>query len=518
LRERLLREARSAGMLSHPGIVTIYDVEQQGDLAYIAMEYVDGPTLDHVLSQGPIPPEQMFSILGQTAVALDYAHQKGTVHRDIKPANIMIAGDGTAKITDFGIAKINTGDQFTVTGTIVGTPHYMSPEQVQGLAVDGRSDQFSLGVIAYEMLTGEKPYTGEHLTTVVYKIVAEEPVSPHRLNPTLAGAIENVLRKSLAKKPEGRYRSCQEFTEALEKACAASRGWKAMARGGGLNEPTLVEAAKAAVKLPPARNPRQEASTTERAAARKSGFVPFLVAILVATALLALIGWQAGPWLLQQGTPPPPVSTQRRLEPEVKPQQQAAAQKTEEKPSPMPPAEPQAAPGAGTPATPPVEQPKQPVAQAAKQAATRAPLPPAVTAQAVSVTSSPSGATATLDGNPEITCTTPCSLDSPPGRHAVAITLPGYQVEHREVDIGSSAVELPSVVLRAPGGTLMLTSVPAGASIMVNGRKRPEVTPAQITLEPGTYNITVEKDGKQNTQMVDVRNGKLNYLKIVLGQ
>jgi serine/threonine-protein kinase len=402
----------------------------------------------------------------------------------------------------------------------------MSPEQVQGLAVDGRSDQFSLGVIAYEMLTGEKPYTGEHLTTVVYKIVAEEPVSPHRLNPTLAGPIENALRKSLAKKPEGRYRSCQEFTEALEKACAASRGWKAMARGGSLNEPTLVEAAKPAVKLPPARNPRQEATTAERAAARKSGFVPFLVAILIATGLLALIGWQAGPWLLQQVNTPPPVATQRKVEAPVTPQPSAAAPKAEEKPSPMPPPESQATPVAGAPATLPVEQPKQPevqparqpVVQAAKQAVRRAPVPPAVTAQAVTLTSSPSGATATLDGNPEITCTTPCSLDAPPGRHAVAITLPGYQVEHREVDVGSSALELPPVVLRAPGGTLMLTSVPAGASITVNGRKRTEVTPAQITLEPGTYNITVEKDGKQNTQMVDVRNGKLNYLKIVLGQ
>src|SRR5215472_14638059 len=107
MRERLFREARSAGMLSHPGIVTIYDVEQQGDLAYIAMEYVDGPTLDQMLSEAPaLRPDQIFSILGQTAVALDYAHQKGIVHRDIKPANIMIAADGTAKVTDFGIAKI----------------------------------------------------------------------------------------------------------------------------------------------------------------------------------------------------------------------------------------------------------------------------------------------------------------------------------------------------------------------------------------------------------------------------
>src|SRR5580693_4276493 len=232
LRERLFREARSAGVLSHPGIVTIYDMESQDDLAYIAMEYVNGPTLDQLLSGPTLGAERMFSVLGQTAAALDYAHQKGIVHRDIKPANIMIAGDGTAKITDFGIAKITASESFTMTGAIVGTPHYMSPEQVQGQPVDGRSDQFSLAVITYEMLTGEKPYTGEHLTTVVYKIVAEEPAPPHRLNPTLGGAIEVAMRKSLAKKPDGRFRTCQEFADTLEKACAASPGWRPMARGG----------------------------------------------------------------------------------------------------------------------------------------------------------------------------------------------------------------------------------------------------------------------------------------------
>src|SRR5215468_3809317 len=226
MRERLFREARSAGMLSHPGIVTIYDVEQQGDLAYIAMEYVDGPTLDQVMNEpATMPPDKMFGILGQAAVALDYAHSKGIVHRDIKPANIMITKDGTTKITDFGIAKITAAESLTMTNAIVGTPHYMSPEQVQGQPVDGRSDQFSLAVIAYEMLTGEKPYTGEHLTTVVYKIVAEEPPPAHRLNPSLNSGIESTLRKSLAKKPDARFRTCQEFIESLEKACASSKGW-----------------------------------------------------------------------------------------------------------------------------------------------------------------------------------------------------------------------------------------------------------------------------------------------------
>src|SRR5580700_4680389 len=312
LRERLFREARSAGMLSHPGIVTIYDVEQQGELAYIAMEFVDGPTLDQLLSNAqPLAANRMFGILAQTAAALDYAHSKGIVHRDIKPANIMIAAGGAAKITDFGIAKITASEQFTMTGSIVGTPHYMSPEQVQGQPVDGRSDQFSLGVIAFEMLTGEKPYTGEHLTTVVYKIVAEEPIAPHRINSTLSGPIENVLRKGLAKRPDARYRTCSEFVEALEKACAATKNWKPLPRGGSLNAPTMADAARpAAVALPPARRPvrsgGETTATVDHGRKRKSGFLPFLLAILMAAALLALIGWQAGPWqgASQPQTPP----------------------------------------------------------------------------------------------------------------------------------------------------------------------------------------------------------------------
>ena len=283
MRERLFREARSAGMLSHPGIVTIYDVEQQGELAYIAMEYVDGPTLDQVLAESdPMDGGRMFSILGQTAVALDYAHSKGIVHRDIKPANIMLSDDGTAKIADFGIAKIAAAENLTMTGSIVGTPHYMSPEQVQGQPVDGRSDQFSLAVIAYEMLTGEKPYTGEHLTTVVYKIVAEEPVPPRRLNPSLSAGIENVLRKALSKKPDARYRNCQEFSEALEKACGAAKGWKPLPRGGLLNAMTMADVkapqmaatAVAPVLPPPHRRSRAEASATTSRGSQEEVGIP----------------------------------------------------------------------------------------------------------------------------------------------------------------------------------------------------------------------------------------------------
>src|SRR6266550_8451764 len=199
-RERLFREARSAGILSHPGIVTIYDMAEQDGMAYIAMEFVPGSTLEQILSlKEPLEPERLFSILRQTAAALDYAHRKGIVHRDIKPANIIVNEAGVAKIADFGIAKISTAEQLTQAGLIVGTPNYMAPEQVQGKPDDGFADQYSLAVMAYEMLTGDKPFVAEHLTTLIYQIVCEPPPPAQRLNPTLGPRIEAVLQKGLSK-------------------------------------------------------------------------------------------------------------------------------------------------------------------------------------------------------------------------------------------------------------------------------------------------------------------------------
>src|ERR1700678_4511401 len=190
LRERLVREAQSAGILSHPGIVTIYDIAEEGGLAYIFMELVNGPALDKMLKDEQTPDkETLLSILRQVAAALDYAHKKGIVHRDIKPANIMVHEDGTAKVTDFGVAKI-VSQEMTLSGAMMGTPSYMSPEQVQGASVNGRADQFSLAVIAYEVLTGEKPFVAEYLPTLLYKIVREEPLLPLRLNPTLGPKVD----------------------------------------------------------------------------------------------------------------------------------------------------------------------------------------------------------------------------------------------------------------------------------------------------------------------------------------
>ncbi len=511
MRDRLFREARSAGILSHPGIVTIYDVDQQGDLAYIAMEYVDGATLDHLITPDQaLAPERIFNILAQIAAALDYAHHKGIVHRDIKPANIMIAADGTAKITDFGIAKITSSEQFTVTGAIVGTPHYMSPEQVQGKKLDGRSDQFSLAVMAFELLTGDKPYPGESLTTVVYRIVAEEPVPPRQLNPSLAGPIEAVLKKGLAKKPGLRYRTAQEFVDALEKACAATRGWRPMPRGSGLGAATAVDAAKP--PAPPARPvPKGEAATEKPAPKSKFAFRAFLFATLLAAVLLGLSGWQADPALPEKvwdfSHRIPAIlglgGAARQPEPAASAPFEAApapGAEVEPKPSSMPrPAE--------LPA-PAEAEPTQPDT-ATKSAIRPGTLP-------VGITSSPAGALATLDGRADVSCSTPCSLDAPPGRHAISLTMQGYQPEQRDVDVGSRGAELPLVAMRASSGTLMLTSLPDGATITIDGRRIPQTTPAQISLAPGNHTVMVEKGGKQASSSVEIRNGAMSYVKVAL--
>ncbi len=315
LRERLFREARSAGMLSHPGIVTIYDVEQQGDLAYIAMEYVDGPTLDQLLAdQPPIAAEQLFSILGQTAAALDYAHQKGIVHRDIKPANIMIAQDGTAKITDFGIAKITASEQFTMTGSIVGTPHYMSPEQVQGHA-GGRA----VGPVfaGRDRLRNADRREALHGRASHHGGVQDRGGRAGRAAPLEPDA-QPGHRGRLWPRPWPRNRTratapARSSSTRWRRPARQTKGWKLMARGGSLNEPTLAEQAPAPtvsdpggrVTLPRPVHPKRLGDTTvtsAREGGRKAGLLTFLLAILVAGGLLALIGFQAAPWL---GSPAP---------------------------------------------------------------------------------------------------------------------------------------------------------------------------------------------------------------------
>jgi len=213
--ERFVREAQAAGKLSHPGIVTVYDVgegEGESHTPFIVMEYIAGRTLETMSQQSPVA---ILELIKQVAEALHYAHAQGIVHRDVKPANIMVTQEGRAKITDFGVAKL-TLTEYTAPGQVLGTPSYLSPEQLSGEKLDGRSDIFSLGVVLYFLLTGSKPFSGESVNELVFKIAYQEPRPPSELNPELNANHDYVVLRALAKKPEKRYQNGLAFAADLD--------------------------------------------------------------------------------------------------------------------------------------------------------------------------------------------------------------------------------------------------------------------------------------------------------------
>ncbi|MCX6618565.1 MAG: serine/threonine-protein kinase, partial [Acidobacteria bacterium] len=242
---RFRREVQAAGVLSHPNIVTIYDAGEDQGLFYIAMELVEGETLQKMLAQGPLPVEQVIRLAEQIAAALDHAHGHYIVHRDVKPANVIVSG-GHVKVMDFGIAKI-TGATMTGTGQVLGTPSYMSPEVVKGQGADSRSDLFSLGVMLYEMLTGARPFLGDNITTVIYKIIGEHPEPPSAVKAALDPGVNYVVLKALAKNPAERYQSCGELAGDLKNYAAYRERGRRMAQAaaarGAAAAPAAVPAA-----------------------------------------------------------------------------------------------------------------------------------------------------------------------------------------------------------------------------------------------------------------------------------
>ncbi|HEX5430921.1 MAG TPA: serine/threonine-protein kinase, partial [Bryobacteraceae bacterium] len=229
LRERFRREARAAGILSHPHIVTIHELNDSSGVLYIVMEFVDGRTLAERMESEPLTPEFIVSMLAAAADALDFAHSHDIVHRDVKPANFLITAAGQLKIADFGIAKVADGDMnLTTTGMVMGTAQYMSPEQVLAKPATGRSDQFSLAVIAYEMLTGQKPFQGDSWASVLHQILNVEPPSVSSYRENLGDGVTAVLRKALAKDPAARYESCRAFVDELAREVLGSAAYAAL--------------------------------------------------------------------------------------------------------------------------------------------------------------------------------------------------------------------------------------------------------------------------------------------------
>jgi serine/threonine-protein kinase len=311
-RQRFFREAQAAGQLSHPGIVTVYDVGEDPDsgVPYIVMEHIEGKTLEQIGRAARMAREQALELVRQVAEALDYAHARQIIHRDIKPSNILVTADAHAKITDFGIAKVKTA-QFTTTGQVLGTPQYMAPEQLTGQGVDGRADLFALGMILYWLLTGEKPFSGESMATLTFKIVYSEPLAPTKLNPGLGADTDYVINRALAKDPNRRYQRGREFADDVDDLLAGrSPRSRSVLRTPA---PEVLEKARRPTGLVPSPVPKTEPLRTSpladlsffgrlRAhlsspAFRRTG-VPTLLSVLL---LIVLATW----WMAPQSTQPP---------------------------------------------------------------------------------------------------------------------------------------------------------------------------------------------------------------------
>ena len=216
---RFYQEAKAAGRLNHPNIVTIYDVGKSADVAYIAMEFLQGRELRDIMNDGGLlPVDQVLDIVAQVALGLAYAHEHEIVHRDVKPSNIMVVRDGHVKITDFGIARMASSAVRTQTGMVLGSPKYMSPEQVMGKNIDQRSDIFSLGVMLYEMLTGQAPFNGDNVNAIMYQTLNAAPPLPNSLNSTVPEMLNFIVAKALAKSVDDRYQNAKDFAVDL-RAC-----------------------------------------------------------------------------------------------------------------------------------------------------------------------------------------------------------------------------------------------------------------------------------------------------------
>jgi predicted Ser/Thr protein kinase len=384
---RFRREAQAAGRLTHPNIVGVYDYGEDGDVAYIVMEFVDGPTLKSLLEkQERLALPEILKVMEDVLAGLAFSHARGIVHRDIKPANVMLTSDGRAKIADFGIARIESSSM-TQAGTVMGTPAYMSPEQFMGQTVDARTDLYSSGVLLYQLLTGERPFEGG-MTAIMHKALNTEPPKPSELSVTAPPAMDAVVARAMAKRPEARFANAEAFAAAMRQAATA---------GFGAAEPeeeaTMLAAPRAAPAAPPrpaATPPRPPVGDTAPTKPVSKG--PPVAAIAGGVAALVVLGGGAF-FLMGREVPAPPPQTVAAAPPAPAPAPpppppaappQAAMQAPEPAPTAVAPAAPTPAPAApsavatapaAAPAPAPAPAPTLAPAPAAPPVAAPAPAP-----------------------------------------------------------------------------------------------------------------------------------------------
>ncbi len=548
---RFQREAQAAGMLAHPNIVTVYDFGEDSGVLYLAMEFLEGKSLQALVEeQGVLPVETVIPMFEQVCGALDHAHRHNIVHRDIKPANVMILESGLVKVTDFGIAKVMSVGM-TQAGQILGTPNYMSPEQVKGRAVDGRSDVFSLGVILYELVTGEKPFSGQNITTVIYKIINENPIPPRELDATIHPGLNYVIGKALAKNRDERYQTCRELAEDLKNfknlggAMAPSATVVVrVPQVQGIPEPAPPPAPQPpAPRQPPAKAPPKAKPPRPRPLsvqvippreARPQG-TSAAVWILLAIFLLAGAGGGYYFFFYLHRTPAVPVG-QLTITSNVPGTRISIDGKSD--PNWL---SPRTFPGlpAGQHTVVLSKEGYESLEQivtvtedsSTALAASLVALPPPAHGE-LTVTSTPPGATITLDGQTEPEWVTPYTFgELPAGPHTVAVSKKGYaefqqslMVEGEQLltfPVTLNPLESRSAAPPAPRyGQLVITSDIPGAKVTIDGKGDPGwVTPVTIPNVPtGSHMVLITKEGYEDTiRNVTVQGGITKTLSVVLG-
>jgi len=514
--ERFYQEARISGTLSHPNIVTLFDIGEENGMPFLALEYVKGQTLSEILDDGPrFEPERVLTLVSQVAAALDYAHSRGVVHRDIKPANLIVQKGDKVKVSDFGIAKL-LDTEITQTGALLGTPSYMSPEQAMGEPLDGRSDIFSLGVCAFEMLSGEQPFPGNNVTSILYRLVHVDPVEPADLEMT--GVVpqrwREVFHRVLAKKPDGRYEKAGLFVRGLEE----SMGLQAAGLAG---EATVVATpSESTVTLQTPRPDAHQGDQPEAAPADEE--------TVVLQAAEEVAGDDGATMQLDASGVPPDDSRTVTL-----PTSEAGA----DLPEATVILEVEADTSATAATLPPT--PKKgaafsrplpaawvlggaavlfvlaasavvwlllsrgravepdPVLPSAAPVADVSELP---TVGTLLVESEPSGAKVTVNG--EARGTTPLELDELPfGELEVELALKGYVAQSHDLVLSgeSPTAELQATLSkrRPTTGTANFTSAPTGATVYVDGKKIGATPLNGVRLRPGEHDVSLILEGHE---------------------